>query len=445
MSFNLHRRAVIIASAVALLLAGGLSPTHAAPPGENTQDENGARTFYGQPEADLYQVDKELRSIVSKYPAEVLGTAFTSDRTMIEVHTTDISGAAAQEISRILTEEDLQYVRFISSKFSFDDYQGAADAILATTEGNDGFVGVALSVSGQEIVVGVEVDTSTRSPSVSDGTPIDPADPQLRSTQQTVIDEVKASIDLPVAYEAMGVPVANDQRRRAGPPIPGGAQQNSVSHPTIQCSTALPVRLNGESMMLTAGHCQGGSFTSGAGGDTIGSSHTTSFSWEAAGNMAKYGDFRLLRGGSYAKQAFHGGTTTSTRNPIGAADFLVPSEGSQYEASGRTTGTTGVYTVMRPTAIMSMSFTGLDGSERSKQVRVTEMKSIGFPNAEYLCDGWSGGDSGGLVYWSSPMGPAPYRAQGIITGSRVPADNNNCTYYYSALAYLLDWNSSITF
>ncbi|GAA1735825.1 hypothetical protein [Brachybacterium phenoliresistens] len=418
----------------------------ADPPGENQNDSTGSRAFLSEPSAELQAIDQKLREALRNSGEMLLGTAFTSDGTMIEVHGESATSELRSVVQGALSHREMTFVRFVDSNFSISDFNRSAAEVLETRTDSGELVGIGLDVATQTAIVTIDTDPtgSISGLSVPDGEQITPDSRGLSTDTSELMREVEATTPLPVKFTSGELSVSAENMRYPNTPLPGGGQIRSAPDYISVCSMSVPLKVNGETMMLTAGHCVGSSFrTTGASGTFVGNTYTTSYSTSGSGTLESYGDFRLLRGGSYAKQVLMGPVSTAHREPYGAADFLLPSQGTLVLTSGRTTGTNGNYLVRRPTQLSNVNY-GTEENPIIKRVRMTEMVLPSPDNPlEYTCDGFRKGDSGGAVFRFRASGGMI--ASGNVTAFDGVDKTTNCQYYYSPLAYLLDWNSGVSF
>lgn len=190
------------------------------------------------------------------------------------------------------------------------------------------------------------------------------------------------------------------------------------------CSLGIPVRVNGVSGVLTAGHCGTGGFRTIEGRKAfVGSTYTTSY----PGNASKYGDWQILHGSTYNNEMFTtpGGSTASNHATIVGVNKGALLAGKEICFSGQVSGSTCGYTVSK-----SRLERKIDGVITGHLTEVTKQGTCSATN----------GDSGGTAYYPSSRGVV---ATGILTAGG--PGWTTCTYYYTRLSGMLAWNHTMKF
>lgn len=199
-----------------------------------------------------------------------------------------------------------------------------------------------------------------------------------------------------------------------------------------RCSMGVPVVVQSQKMMLTAGHCISSTYRNS--GVTVGSTHTTTVSPSTTSHTSdRLGDWKLLKGASYSLRVYNDFNGTSRLN-ITAANWDLVSVGQGICVSGSTTGQTCRYYVMTRNA--SSSWTHPAGNLGTYPVgRLTLMRHDSTGGSGFDANGWDHGDSGGPCYYAAGNGVT---AMGIVTG-RGWDQWNRRTYYCTQLSGLRAW------
>lgn len=230
------------------------APAYAAPPGVNEIDDNGDRVYTAPYEGRLATLNSAVTDITSNHPEEILGTAFTSDRTMIEVFVTNPTGDAVNDLEARLQASDFSKLRIVQTENSYDDFISDATRIAEIGSDSESYVRSSLDVAGERIVIGISKSAEPALRRAETGDAVkETAD--LESETETFVEQAENSTGMPVSIEVAESSAADNSRRSDSSPFTGGAEIRGVGYPNLFCSTAIPLSVDGVSMMVTAGHC----------------------------------------------------------------------------------------------------------------------------------------------------------------------------------------------
>lgn len=207
------------------------------------------------------------------------------------------------------------------------------------------------------------------------------------------------------------------------------------------CTLGPRVRLNGQEMLLTAGHCGAASvYTSGSGTNlVIGWRYTTSW----PGNADIYGDWQLLYGRDYSDWVFNGAPFNDTSSL----------RGTGLNLGWRATGTFLCSTGMTTGQWCRQRILYNDSSYTASGVTVRKLYQTTLDNNDPLTygrclytgqngkapDGYDrGGDSGGAAYHSNGTTPNTVTYDGLTSGMSWTHSNPvdptwYCRYFYTSL------------
>ena len=196
------------------------------------------------------------------------------------------------------------------------------------------------------------------------------------------------------------------------------------------CSTGPRIRINGTYMMLTAGHCPGGTHYTG-GGLPVGNRFTTSY----PGNADIYGDWKLLSGKSYSDRVWNGGLYDSTSHPGAGINFTPLPYGHRVCTSGRTTGQLCRFWVKETNTVEKIG--GVTVNHQT--TLIVDDQSTSNPED---CTGFQGGDSGGPAYYNNGSGSMIYA--GLVQGTTWQwyLTQKRCQYHITQLNGVRAWNST---
>lgn len=218
------------------------------------------------------------------------------------------------------------------------------------------------------------------------------------------------------------------------------------------CSLGPRLRLNGQEMILTAGHCGYASqYMSGSGSNlVIGTRHTTSY----PGNADMYGDWQLIKGKDYSDWVFNGAPYNDNSSLQGTGlNTSWRARGLFLCSSGMTTGQWCRARILYIDATYTFddpSFGSVTAGKLYTTIQDTG-NSADYGKCLYTGqngdapDGYDrGGDSGGAVYHSNGTTPNTVTYDGLVTGSSwVWLGSWSCKYYYTSLVGVKTWNSGV--
>lgn len=220
------------------------------------------------------------------------------------------------------------------------------------------------------------------------------------------------------------------------------------------CSLGPRVRISGQEMLLTAGHCGPGPYRTGSGTNVeIGVRHTTSY----PGNSDIYGDWQLIKGKDYSDWVFSGSPYNDTSSLRGTGlNTTWRARGVFLCSSGMTTGQwcrARIVNVDVQVTLADLTY----GNVTTGKLYST-IQDNGDPTQYGRClytgqngeapDGYDrGGDSGGAVYHSNGTTPNTVTYDGLVTGQSWEPGGLagwKCWYHYTSLVGVKAWNSGVS-
>lgn len=406
-------------SAASLLFGSYLAPASADPgnPTENSAPagciqlrEDGQQRWSGQPQSEITALGDAAQGLVDQNPGTTTGVAYCSDYRGVVLYIAEPDAATLASIEQLKAKHPnaALYVERVGA--SLRTLLTEADRLAASPP-----QGIDLARVSPNIQTGSLDVTLAARPSLQKGREI------TESTGPALAKKVGVNVPVKISY---GEQTADATRRADSAPYWMGAE---LRFDSSACSAGVPIRINGSTKLLTAGHCQGTRFTNN--GRFVGSTYTTAY----PGNANRYGDWKLLEGSRYARRVFTGPLSSNQSMPISGALWSGRPRGTQLCASGRTTGQTCRYVV--EATYESLRVNGVVSNHQTRMLHDSNLDGVGDDN------GFKPGDSGGACYYTN--NGKSVIAAGIVKGySYRPGDPTKSRYYCTQLSGVKAWNKN---
>lgn len=404
-----HKRIVLPFAILGLVAAGlgaGSVPAQAGPspsPSDKTciaRDADGQVTWTGDANMDMTEMGEDLAALIADHPGNATGTAFCSHYEGLAVYLSDPTPELTASIKAIGAQHPKAVIETHIVPHSLADLEATGRTLAVSLGLGDNMVGWgpviydgSLEVDVKEAALTQRVQAKTSVPSSSKGT------------------------SSPVAVSYRPGAEGQDAATRLADSSPwymGGRLSWSNSY----CSSGIPITVKGVHTLMTAGHCTGSSFTNN--GSVVGTQYTMAY----PGNANRYGDWKLIKGSSYAKRVFSGGLSSGDSHPITAARWATLPLGNGMCTSGSTSGQICRYKVN--STGRSLTVDGVTSNHLIELYHGTRDKG-----------GFRGGDSGGTCYYANSNGMT---VAGIVKGTKPWP--KGMSYYCTDLMGLRAWNSS---
>lgn len=417
---------VCLASALVVGAIAATGPSASAEPSseeskpacESAQTEPGSYEFIGSPGRDALAASEELSNYFSEHRDSWAGVHFCRDYSGLAVYIAYQDDASKKVIGDVSAHYPKVGIHVYKSRFSSLEFEAAEQAAL------DRDPSAVMSANSDPENGRVVVESS----GVTSSRLGKQASVRVMSSVPRVARKVNGRVEVPIVYIRTGIEGKNAATRgNDAPPFSAGADIRAEG---LMCSLGPRVRLGGKYMMLTAGHCPGGTHYTPA-KRPVGNQYTTAY----PGNANVYGDWKLIAGKSYSPNVYNAGNSSSLRHPGAGLYFGGLAVGRQLCSSGRTTGQICGYIVQG-----NFSRSKLDGVTAGHQIKLA--KQEGRWNS-HGCNGTRGGDSGGPMYYNNGSGKMVY--VGLVRGYSwwKPGTQKRCTYYATQLSGVRAWKSSV--
>lgn len=374
---------------------------------ESPRSADGDASWDGSSSKEANHADEELASIFSQHRDVWGGVEFCRDYSGLRVYVKNSSSISLAD--PVKQKHPTIPIYFVEVPFSSLDLEAAQDEVMRKD----------LSPT-----LSTEPDPERGRVLVETGAPTG----DLKQVRIPSDRAVGSHAVVPVVYVGNNIESGYASTRgNDASPFTSGADIRAQG---FMCSLGPRVYYNGRYVMLTAGHCLGGTHYTPQ-GKSVGNKYTTSY----PGNASIYGDWKMLSGKSYSADVYNSGSSSSSRHHGAGANFGALSGGHQLCTSGRTTGQICGFVVQSTFARVKVGnvSTGHITKLAKKEGRINT----------HGCNGFRGGDSGGPAYYNNGSGKMIYT--GIVTGhSRAKRGTQyRCTYYVTQLSGVRAWKGSV--
>ncbi|WP_154654291.1 hypothetical protein [Acidipropionibacterium thoenii] len=308
--------------AAGLSMGTGSPAANASPtPSDQTcivRGSDGQVSWFGDPDAEMSKLGEDLAAVVADYPDNATGTAFCSHYEGLAVYLSSPTPALTTAIRKLEDAHPGAVIEMHAVAHSLNELMNTGRNLSVSLGLGDNMVGW-----GPVIYDGsLEVDVK----------------------ESALTQKVRAKSSVPSTAKGMASPVSVSYRPSAegedaatrladSPPwYMGGRLNYSYGGSGYYCSSGIPITVNGVHTLMTAGHCRGSSFTNN--GSVVGAQYTTA----CPGNADIYGDWKLIKGSSYAKRVFSGGLSSGDSHPITTSRWKTLPLGNGMCTSGSTSG-----------------------------------------------------------------------------------------------------------
>lgn len=354
--------ASVIGLALGVLLSTPAAKADPAPPDDTHWAQQVELAFPApEPELDSRRTDQQSApaweialqdisaAIAPHLDSNFAAMEVTADQYVLMIYTKDLQGDGVEELRSIFKEYGEEYFELVEVPFSEGELLKAQARVTAGDVGALG--GVTPAATGFDYRNGrMRLQFDVRDVTRVTSTQIQ----QVGGSGDSVdLVQVAREIGVPVTFSIESVPDATLADGRLDDDAPftsggaivstwsdgyGGAPHGKVD--TARCSTALCVKHQGRWAMVTAGHCgnmsnyaDSGRYRTGH-GLSVGSTMTTTYPT----NAHIYGDWQLIRGGSYELSAFTGALSSGTQMNIRGWNYVDRPINSYLCSTGSTTG-----------------------------------------------------------------------------------------------------------
>jgi hypothetical protein len=380
-------------------------------------DSNGEQVWSGEESSELTAMSDALSAIADANREAVAGVALCSARDGATVFVAQPSEALSAEIAAVAGAHP-------SLTVATQDVAAGAGAVM-----NAGFTLKEEADYGPSItMIGVDVYTGGLIIAIDPAVDLAVAGESIAESIHARVVEV-AGVDLPIAVEFDGADVDATRQADSAPWWMGSELRYTSGGETHFCSTGVPIKTGGVTRLLTAGHCNGSTFTNN--GTQVGTLFTTA--WNTDNNLTNsdiYGDWRLIGGSTYAKRVWNGpltGPLSTATMAITSANWGTRPAGTALCTSGRSTGQ-----VCRCFVTIAETMVNVGGVDTYPVNRMRHDSNNGSASDT---NGFSGGDSGGPCYYADGNGGVI--ANGIVTSHNPTRSRYSCTL----LEGVRNWNS----
>lgn len=413
--------ALLVALAVGVASALAPADAHAAGFGPScpvTVDDSGGRTWRGTPTYPLESEANRLAAVVDSHPDSLTMAAICSDLSGIILYGAIENPLMVAGVREFMSSHKypISYVVVPTSRSDLDAKTQVVQALLSNSGKS--------FLAGSDYVKGVV----SIQPLIVEGSP---------ASEMTAEEVLRAGAKAAVQTEFDPNPEYFDYsatRYNDSAPFKAGAAIFAAGQ---RCSLGPRVSLGGRYMILTAGHCPGGTHTTN-GGISVGSLYTTT----AGGTTGRYGDWKLLYTKSYSSSYYAGGaySTDASVRPGVAANWGTLAIGAGACHSGSTTGEICRYHVNEVNR-----YPTVEGVLLAHMTRLIH-DNMNTSNPRD-CDGWQGGDSGGPIYHAYDSSYSSVRYDGLVMGVTWiwVGSQKRCSYWFTQLSGVRAWNSGVTF
>lgn len=160
------RKAVICLAAGLAVLTVSAMGTFGSKPIENPDfagpkvglvktDQNGDRVWQGAQPVIIYKVLAGFTPLQERYPNNIIGSALTSDRQVLEVYVRNVAGPGMEQLSALASKYP-QRIRVKTTTVTEADAQRVSDYITENNLWGNPVLGVGLSVETDSVTVDVD-------------------------------------------------------------------------------------------------------------------------------------------------------------------------------------------------------------------------------------------------------------------------------------------------
>lgn len=160
------RKAVICLAAGLAVLTVSAMGTFGSKPIENPDfagpkvglvktDQNGDRVWQGAQPAIINKILAGLTLLQERYPNNIIGSALTSDRQVLEVYVRNVAGPGMEQLSALASKYP-QRIRVKTTTVTEADAQRVSDYITENNLWGNPVLGVGLSVETNSVTVDVD-------------------------------------------------------------------------------------------------------------------------------------------------------------------------------------------------------------------------------------------------------------------------------------------------
>lgn len=160
------RKAVICLAAGLAVLTVSAMGTFGSKPIENPDfagpkvglvktDQNGDRVWQGAQPAIINKILADFTPLQERYPNNIIGSALTSDRQVIEVYVRDVAGPGMEQLSALASKYP-QRIRVKTTTVTEADAQRVSDYITENNLWGNPVLGVGLSAETNSVTVDVD-------------------------------------------------------------------------------------------------------------------------------------------------------------------------------------------------------------------------------------------------------------------------------------------------
>ena len=160
------RKAVICLAAGLAVLTVSAMGTFGSKPIENPDfagpkvglvktDQNGDRAWQGAQPAIINKILAGFTPLQERYPNNIIGSALTSDRQVLEVYVRDVAGPGVAQLSALASKYP-QHIRVKTTTVTEADAQRVSDYITENNLWGNPVLGVGLSVETDSVTVDVD-------------------------------------------------------------------------------------------------------------------------------------------------------------------------------------------------------------------------------------------------------------------------------------------------
>lgn len=387
---------------------------------ESPDNVYGDSDFVGSPSKSAEAASDELSEVFGSHRDSWAGVSFCRDYSGILVYVVDVNDPSVGLIDSIAKKYPDVKIHVVRVKYSSLQLEAAQEALLE----RDSSPTLVVSPDPQRGRVLVEGSVNM----------VDSGSARVRSVKIPSMSRARSvekvpKPEVPVLYvrgELNGQDAATRGNDTA--PFTAGADIRSEG---LMCSLGPRVKVKGKYMMLTAGHCPGGTHYTPF-KKSVGNQYTTAY----PGNANKYGDWKLISGKSYSGNVYNSGNASSSRHVGVGLNLGGLAKGRGLCTSGRTTGQLCGFVVNSTYASVR-----IDGVSANHQTKIS--KREGRINS-HGCNGFRGGDSGGPAYYNNGSGKMIYA--GLVKGTTwwKAGSQKRCTYYVTQLSGVRKWAGAVS-
>ena len=160
------RKAVICLAAGLAVLTVSAMGTFGSKPIENPDfagpkvgvvetDQNGDRVWRGEQPAIINKILAGFTPLQERYPNNIIGSALTSDRQVLEVYVRNVAGPGMEQLSALASKYP-QRIRVKTTTVTEADAQRVSDYITENNLWGNSVLGVGLSVETDSVTVDVD-------------------------------------------------------------------------------------------------------------------------------------------------------------------------------------------------------------------------------------------------------------------------------------------------